>query len=297
VTGGFTEDDVAATLFVPSLARVHASGAASQVDAAGLTEIGLRLGAGPAAAAPLRPRDLRGEDAGLLVVARAADGRPFEGEDLRVVAVAASALGDVFHAVRATERAEAAYVESLLDVVTATEHRAPWFLDHSTRVHDLSVRLARHVGLAIGDVEVLDTASRLLDIGRLHLQDDVLAKPGRLTGEEWRLLRSHPEIADTIVRPLGRLRDVKPVIRHHHENWDGSGYPDGLRGDEIPFLAALVRITDTYAALTAARPWRAALSRDEAVRRLVESSGTHFHPQLVAAFAEMEMAEGEAPAW
>ena len=84
------------------------------------------------------------------------------------------------------------------------------------------------------------------------------------------------------------------MIRHHHENWDGTGYPDGLRGEDIPFLAALVRITDAYAALTSARPWRAALDRTAAVRRIVDYSGTHFHPQLVAAFAEMEF-DGTEP--
>ena len=95
-----------------------------------------------------------------------------------------------------------------------------------------------------------------------------------------------------MLRPLGRLRHAKPVVRHHHENWDGSGYPDGLRGDDIPYLAALVRITDAFSALTSPRPWRGALPQAEAVRRIVEASGTQFHPQLVAAFAEMQLAPG-----
>jgi len=272
------------------LALAGASGTAAAVAPSALGEIGARLGDGPAAAAPLRPRGASSSaGAGLLVVARARGAAAFDGDDLRLLGVAASAVGNVVRAARSAESAAEDYFASLIDVVAATEHRAPWFLAHSTRVRDLSVRLGERLGLAASDIDVIEAAAPLLDIGRVHLGDGVLTKAGRLSPDEWRELRSHAEVADVIVRPLGVLRHAKPVIRHHHENWDGSGYPDGLRGDDIPFLAALVRITDAYAALTSARPWRAALAPAEAVRRIVDFSGTHFHPQLVAAFTEMQL--------
>jgi len=278
----------------PALDPVHAAGVNTALDVTALAGIADDLGAGPAAAAPLRPRDRSAEDAGLLLLARAEGGQPFGDDDLRRAGMAANALGHVLHAIRSTERAEEAYVASLLDIVAASEKRAPCFHAHSARVRDLSVRLGRRVGLADGDLETLRTAAPLLDVGRIHIGDDVLSKQGRLSSDEWSRLRSHPEIADALIRPLGRLRHAKPVIRHHHENWDGSGYPDGLQGEDIPYLAALVRITDTFAALTSPRPWRAALEPREAVWRIVESSGTHFHPQLVAAFADMQHGDGAA---
>ncbi|MCE9635721.1 MAG: response regulator [Planctomycetes bacterium] len=277
------------TFDLPFLTFVSASGNPAPLEPFALGGLTHHLGDGPAAGASLAGRGGPGSEAALLVVARNLDARAFDGEDLRVLGVAAAALGDLFRSLRAAESAEHAYIASLVDVVTATEHRAPWFLDHSTRVRDLSVRLAVRLGLPDHEICVLEAAAPLLDIGRVHIGDELLAKAGRLSTDEWRTLRSHPEIADAIVRPVGRLSAAKPVIRHHHENWDGSGYPDGLRGDDIPYLASIVRITDAYAALTSARPWRSALGPADAVRRLVDFSGTHFHPQLVAAFAAMQL--------
>ena len=296
-TGAGAAPDRQDDLDLPVLARVKSSGSPAPMDIASVGDLAAHLDLGPSAAAPLRPKDGAGPDAGLLVASRPAGAPSFEPEDLRVLGVAAAAMGDVLHALRGAERAEAAYLASLVDVVTATEQRAPWFLDHAARVRELSVRLGERVGLPESEIDVLDSAAQLLDIGRLRIGNEVLSKSGRLSTEEWRTLRSHTEIADTLVQPLGKLRHVKPVIRHHHENWDGSGYPDGLSGDDIPYLAALVRITDSYAALTSPRPWRAALAPAEAVRRIVDFSGTHFHPQLVAAFAQMQMPahESESP--
>ena len=118
----------------------------------------------------------------------------------------------------------------------------------------------------------------------LQIPDDLLAKSDPPSADEWQLLRQHVAVADTLLRPVGRLRHVKPVIRHHHENWDGSGYPDGLKGQEIPYLAALVRVTDAYAALTSPRAWRPALSPDEALATVRDLAGRHFHPELAEAF-------------
>ncbi len=270
------------------LARLASSGAAARVERSVLGDAATLLEDGPLAAAPLRPRDLGGDDCGLLVVSRPADGPPFGPEHLRVLGVVASALGDVFHAVRAAERAEEAYFGSLCDVAAAGETRTPWFANHGERVRGLSVALAKRLGLGAADVEILEMASRLLDLGRVETPDELLGKAGRPTDEEWRELRRHAARSDEMVRPLGRLRNVKPVLRHHHENWDGTGYPDGLHGDEIPYLASLVRVTDSFAALTSERAWRPAFDAPTAVRRIAEMSGRHFHPQIAAAFAQMQ---------
>lgn len=248
-----------------------------------IAELEAVLDVGPAAAAPLCRRRGGVRD-GLLVVTRTSGTEPFDKHDLRRLGVAALATGDVVAALRAAERAEDAYVDTLAAIVTATEGRSPWFARHSERVRDLSVRLGRQVGLSDDDLRVIDSAARLLDLGRLRIPDDLLGKATPPSDDEWDLLRQHVAVADTLLRPVGRLRHVKPVIRHHHENWDGSGYPDGLRGQEIPYLAALVRVTDAYAALTSPRAWRAALSPDEALAEVRDLAGRHFHPDLADAF-------------
>ena len=111
----------------------------------------------------------------------------------------------------------------------------------------------------------------------------------REPADEWEVLRRHAVRGSEVLRPVGRLRQVQPVVRHHHENWDGSGYPDGLRGEDIPLLASVVRIADSYAALTSARAWRPAMDDGDAVREILGLAGRHFHPQLTAAFAEMRL--------
>ncbi len=245
------------------------------------------LDVGPPAAAPLLRRRGRGATTGLLVVTRPAGAEEFDRRDLSRLAVAAIATGDVIGALRATERAEDAYVDTLAAIVTATEVRTPCFARHSERVRDLSLQLGRRVGLSDEDMTVIDSASRLLDLGRIQIPDELLAKTAPPSPDEWQVLRQHVSVADTLLRPVGRLRHMKPVIRHHHENWDGSGYPDGLQGQEIPYLAALVRVTDAFAALTSPRAWRAALSPDEAIGSVRELAGQHFHPDLAEAFADM----------
>jgi len=245
------------------------------------------LDVGPPAAAPLLRRHGRGATTGILVVTRPAGAEEFDRPDLSRLAVAAVATGDVVGALRATERAEDAYVDTLAAIVTATEVRTPCFARHSERVRDLSLQLGRRVGLSDADMTVIDSAARLLDLGRLQIPDDLLAKIAPPSPDEWQVLRQHVAVADTLLRPVGRLRHMKPIIRHHHENWDGSGYPDGLQGQEIPYLAALVRVTDAFAALTSPRAWRAALSPDEALGRVRELAGQHFHPDLAEAFADL----------
>ena len=194
------EDDLDA----PGLVLVDASGGASPVDSAALGDAAALFGAGPVAAAPLGAdgeRTLRV----LLVVARAEGGRPFDGEELRSLGVAAAALGDVWRGIRAAESAEEAYLASLRDVVTETERRGAWFVDHALRVRRLSVRLGERMGLPDAELDVLDAAAGLLDIGRIRVQDSVLVKTERLSSDEWRALRRDaPSTGTPAPRQAGR---------------------------------------------------------------------------------------------
>jgi putative two-component system response regulator len=135
-------------------------------------------------------------------------------------------------------------------------------------------------GVALGVAMRLDSASLLSlyvggylhDIGKVGIPDSVLFKPDKLTGEEWEIMRSHSVRGEEICRPLKSLRGVLPLIRHHHEKWDGSGYPDGLRGPEIPFLARVIQVVDIYDALTHPRPYKHAYSSARALEILEEET-------------------------
>ena len=127
----------------------------------------------------------------------------------------------------------------------------------------------------------------LHDIGKVGIPDAVLLKTGKLTPQEWEIMRQHVLIGEKICQPLRTMRGVIPIIRHHHERWDGSGYPDGLMGDEIPYLAQVFQIIDIYDALTSERPYKKALSSKEALSTLAEEVDKGWrNPKLVQQFTE-----------
>jgi len=136
------------------------------------------------------------------------------------------------------------------------------------RVPEAEEVLQKSVRLAPSDLQALNRGGFLHDVGKVGIPDAVLLKPGPLTPEEFELMKRHPDIGDSLCAPLQSLRAVRPIVRFHHERLDGSGYPLGLRGDEVPLLAQIVGIADVYDALTSHRPYRRALSREEAACHL-----------------------------
>ena len=130
-------------------------------------------------------------------------------------------------------------------------------------------------------------ASILHDLGKIGISENILLKKGKLTKEEFDEIRKHPQIAVDILRPIQSLQGVIPMIYYHHERWDGGGYLNGLKGDEIPIGARIIAVSDVYEALTSDRPYRRAFPRDEAIRMVKESSGTQFDPKVVDAFLKV----------
>jgi putative nucleotidyltransferase with HDIG domain len=148
------------------------------------------------------------------------------------------------------------------------------------------------MGLPSGDLDALHRAGLLHDIGKIGIPADVLDKPSGLTPDEHDLMRQHTEIGARILTPIAAFASVIPVVRHHHERWDGSGYPDGLAGTDIPFLARVLTVPDVFDAVTSERPYRAGLSLAEAVALIRERSGSHFDPAVVEAFVTVMSQEG-----
>ena len=157
----------------------------------------------------------------------------------------------------------------------------------SARLADLACRLGQVVGLIEEDLETLRRGAILHDIGKIAIREEVLLKNGSLTTEEYNEVKLHPEVGERICRPLRCADEVLPVIRHHQERWDGRGYPDGLRGDQIPLLARILSIADAYDAMLSDRPYRPALTPREAAEQVRRGAGSQWDPNLVHLFLEV----------
>ncbi len=184
-----------------------------------------------------------------------------------------------------------AIVFSIARAVEARDHNTG---DHCERIAHLAVRLGEFLGLNDDQLVALRRAGYLHDIGKISIPDAILLKPGPLTEEEQRIMRQHPEIGVQMCEPLQTLRLVLPIIRHHHEKLDGSGYPDGLKGDEIPLLARVFQVVDVFDALTNDRVYRKAGSAKEALTILAqEGRKGWWDPDVVKAFSSLVRGDGE----
>jgi putative two-component system response regulator len=164
------------------------------------------------------------------------------------------------------ERAEAV----LFTLARSIEGKDPYTHGHCERLANYSARLGEHLGLAGDEITALRRAGVVHDVGKIAVPDAILLKPGRPTEDEWKLIREHPVVGERICAPLKSFRLVLPIIRHHHEKLDGSGYPDGLRGDAIPLTARVLQIVDVYDALTTDRPYKKAFTIPDALQTMKE---------------------------
>jgi len=182
------------------------------------------------------------------------------------------------------ENAEAVLVALALGI----ESRDPYTGNHCERLAQYAADLGHYIGLDGDSITALKRGGYLHDLGKVSIPDEILKKGTRLTAEEWRIMKQHPVIGEAICRPLKSFRDVLPIIRHHHEHWDGSGYPDHMQGYDIPLLARVLQVVDVYDALRTARPYKPALTHEEAERTMLDESNRGlWDPNLVPEFFAM----------
>ena len=155
---------------------------------------------------------------------------------------------------------------------------------HTRRVSETTVKMARLMGLGEDECLHIKRGALLHDVGKLGIPDSILLKPGPLSDEEWGVMRKHPEYAFEWLSKIDYLKKAMEIPHYHHERWDGSGYPEGLKGEQIPLAARIFAIIDVYDALTSNRPYRSAMSPDEVRRYIREHTGSHFDPNLVEVF-------------
>jgi putative nucleotidyltransferase with HDIG domain len=188
------------------------------------------------------------------------------------------------------------FTQTVRALASAIDARDPSTRKHSDHVSSIAVETGQAMNLSESEIEQLEWAGLLHDIGKIGIRDAVLLKPERLTREERMLMNEHPVKGEEILRDVDQLAKVRPLIRHHHEWYNGSGYPDRLIGEEIPLLARVLHVADAFEAMTASRPYRPIpLSPAEALAELHRYAGIQFDPNVVEAFARTRVATAASP--
>ena len=176
---------------------------------------------------------------------------------------------------------------SIYSIAAVVESRNPYLYGHARKVNSYAVALAEELGLPSEKVAKISAAALLHDIGKIAIPDDILSKEGELNKKEWKLIKLHPGLGANIASHLPELAYCVDGIRYHHERWDGAGYPEGLKGENIPLEARILGIADAFDAMTSTRPYREALSREQALDELEKDAGKHFDPELVQVFIKI----------
>jgi putative nucleotidyltransferase with HDIG domain len=157
----------------------------------------------------------------------------------------------------------------------------PYTQDHSRRVKIYAMALAEATGLSPDQVDIVNTAALLHDIGKIGMPDEVLLKEGELNDEDWKAIKTHPQLGATIIKNVPNLAPCVNIVLYHHERWDGDGYPEGLKGEEIPIEARIIAIAESFDYMISALLYRPALSLEETIKELREGAGSQFDPKLV----------------
>ena len=201
---------------------------------------------------------------GVIAISNKITNEPFNDDELNLINNIALQTAVAIENSRLNQDAERTYLETISALALAVEAKDLYSRGHLDRVADYVIRIAKKLNLSEEEMMTLHDAARLHDIGKIGIYDDVLRKPGKLTPEERNMMTKHTEIGESIIKPIRSLRPLCDIIRHHHEFLDGSGYPDGLKGDQISLLTRILTVADIYDALTTDRPYRKASNKEEA---------------------------------
>jgi hypothetical protein len=267
-------------------ARLQQSGSGSYSGS--LSGVGASL---PATCPPLEVLAVRvrdGEDDGALCLVRLDPPRAFQAADALLVGSLAEQIRLALSNAELYEDLRLFLMGTVKSLVGAIEEKDPYTSGHSERVHLVSLLIGKELGLGSHELETLRWASILHDVGKIGMPEGILLKPGRLTEEEFRVIREHPDRGYRLLRPIRQLSEAAACIRAHHEQVDGSGYPQGLRGEKIPLLSRIIAVADTFDALTSTRAYRTARTLDYALEEIIRVRGQQLDCRVVDGFLRME---------
>jgi putative nucleotidyltransferase with HDIG domain len=213
--------------------------------------------------------------------------RLFTQKDLALMGKVARMGAIAFNNVLLREQIQDGYLKTIVALASTIDARDHYTKCHSENVTKYSLAIAKEMKFSPYQMEVLRRAALLHDIGKIGIRDDILLKADRLTPEEFKQIRLHPAKGEEIVKAISFLKEVSTLIRHHHENYDGLGYPDGISGKKIELGAKILAVADTFDAMTSDRPYRKALPLDETVKELKQSKGTQLDPVILEYFLKV----------
>jgi len=234
------------------------------------------------------------EPVGVLCVGASAE-LPFKKADLTALTEFGTVVSMSLRSALLLDRIHRTHLEAILALLLAAETKDPDIKIHSQRVADYSVKIAQELKLSAGDVLMVRYGALLHDLGKIGLSDELLRKAGGPTESELQEIKQHQLSSDRIVSPMKFLKETRPMIRHHHERFDGAGYPDGLSGDSIPLGARIIAVADCFDALTSTRSYHERLTRDEALLKMEEDYGW-FDPEILEAFKKV-LGKEDGPEW
>jgi HD-GYP domain-containing protein (c-di-GMP phosphodiesterase class II) len=221
---------------------------------------------------------------GVLEVINKLDGSGFTEQDLDTLVCVASTAAITIENNRLQKSVLDAYKSTIKALAAAIDAKDPYTRGHSQRVVEYALLIGRSLSFCQDELDVIEYAGILHDVGKIGIPDRILTKPGKLTAEEYSIVRKHPVMSANIIDGVPFLKAVQGPVLHHHERYDGAGYPEGLNGDKIPMGAMILAVADTFDAITTNRPYRAALSIDFAIQELCKCSGNQLCPTVVEAF-------------
>jgi HD superfamily phosphohydrolase YqeK len=221
---------------------------------------------------------------GVIYVDRVLGSEQFMRRDLRVLSAIGNQAGIAIRRAQLTRQVESLFRDAMRTVINLVEVKDEYTYGHSERVTAVAMRIAEMCGLDKPEMRDVEIAGLLHDVGKLSVRVDILQKPARLTDSEYEAVKSHPVTGSAILKDVENAEGIAAAIRHHHEWWDGTGYPDRVAGERIPLLARILSIADAFDSMASERPYKHVLPREEILAELNQGSGTQFDPHLVGLF-------------
>ncbi len=215
------------------------------------------------------------------------ENRQISGNILAIISIVASVTAAAVENSQLVKRLEKNYFSTVEALAAAIEVKDPYTRGHSKRVTQFAIALAERFGVSGSEMRTLQYGATLHDIGKIGISGKILNKPGKLSDSEFEVIKEHPIIGERIIARVDFLQSARSIVRSHHERFDGTGYPDGLRDEEIPFLARIVSVVDFFDALTSDRPYRKAYSFEQATLLIREGIGREFDPMIAKEFLAM----------